>query len=372
MPTEYSVIQKSPTGQRIRLLDRVIKIDYILTENNIGVAKLDAPNGFDIGSIQEDSQFEIWRRVEGGKKYRDGDALWLLRDWDHMIDEWGRERISLLCYSGLEIIDRAIVAYASGTANASKTDYTDDLMKALVRENLGTLAVDTARDISSYLAVAPDASLGPAVSKSMAWRKLLPTLQELSQEADDQGTRVFFDVVQDVSYAAGLVFKTYLNYRGTDRSGSGGGGRVILSPQNGTISSISRAYVSSMEKNYIYAGGQDTESDRDIEEDSYDDRIALSPFNRRELFVSATNVEKGDSSGLLSEAAAALKKYRPYETFSIKARDTHSVKFGREYKFGDRVAVDFSDRYLACRLHSVQVSKYRGRETIRPELRVDG
>jgi len=367
--TTYSVWVRTPTGTRIKLADRFVRLQYTLTANQIGLAKLDLPSSFPLSYIQEDSQLEIWRQVPGAKKYLEGDALWFVRDWDHVLDGQGREYISLLAYSANMVLDTAIVDYASGTSYAKKTDQIDDMMKAIIKENRGALATNSARNISSWLTVEADMAAGPSTTKAFAWRNVLAVLRELAQEADDAGTAVFFDVIYTPGTTA-LEFRTFTSQRGIDH-GSTGAKQVILSPRNGTLSEVRRSYISSNERNAVTVGGRGEATDREIERDTDAIRIALSPFNRRELFVDARNAEEGDTAALQAEAMAALKNNRPREIFSARIRDTEAVKYGREYGFGDRVMAEFRGRAVDCRLDSIGILVERGLETIRAELRAD-
>lgn len=365
----YSAWLLTPTRTRIALIDRVIRLQMTLTTNTVGVAQLNLPATFPLSWIQEDSVLEIWRQVPGAKKYLEGDTAWLIRDWDQILSERGERMISLLAYTANEQLDRAIVDYAAGTAYASKTDYIDDMMKAIVRENLGSLATDSDRDFSSWLTVEDDASAGPSRSKAFSWRNVLAVLRELAQDADDQNNPVFFDVVHVPGQQA-FEFRTYIGQRGIDLS-STGAKQVVLSPRNGTLSDVRRSYVSSVERNAITVGGKKEGTDRDIERATDDIRIAISPINRRELFVDARNAAEGDTAALQAEAATALKNHRPRETFSAKIRDTEAIRYGREYGFGCRVVAELLGRAVDCRLDSVSILVERGKEVIRAELRVD-
>ncbi len=361
----YSIWLLSPLGKRLKLIDRFTALKYTLASNGIGVAKLTLPPTFPLDWVQEDSQLLIYRQIPGAAKYRDGNAVWFIRDWDWGINQQGEESINLLAYSANEILDRAIIAYAAGTSQASKSSLpVDNFIKALVRENLGSLATDTDRDKSTYLLVDADVGLGPTASKSMAWRKLLPTIRDLAQDADEAGTPIFFDVVRRSGESL-LSFATYANQRGVDR-GSTSGNRVILSVQNGTLSEVRWSYASRGEKNYIYVGGGGQESVREIVEVEAASRLNISPFARNELFKDARSKPTGS---LTSEGEAAIRQYRPRETFSAKIRDTKATRFGREYEYGSIVVADHKIRSLDVRVDAIEIGISNGKESIRVQLR---
>lgn len=363
--TNYSIWLSTPTGQRILNITRYLSLEYTLSVNSIGVLKLTLPNSFPISYVQEDSRIDVYRQVPGGARYRDGEVSWLIRDWDFDLDQNGGESITILAYSCNEILDRAIIAYAAGTAYANKTSTAvDNIIKALVRENLGSLATDTTRSRATWLVIDANTTLGPTSTKSMPWRQLLPTLRELAQDADNLGTPVFFDVIRPTGGST-FRFLTQINQLGIDHSTTP---KITLSTKNGTLANVTRSYNSIDERNIIYVGGQGQGSDRRVVNASDSARMSKSPINRRESFVDGRNTIY---AALTSEANTALKNARVRETFTAKIRDTQAIRFGREYGYGDRVIANFGARSAACRLDAVTVSVSRGKETIDGELRVD-
>ncbi len=365
LAANYSIWLLSPTGKRIKLIDRFTRLKYTLATNGVGVAKLVLPPSFPLEIVQEDCQLLIYRQFPGRPKYRDGDAVWFIRDWEWSIAQNGRESITLLAYSASEILDRAIVAYAAGSAQATKSSLAiDDMIKALVRENLGSLATDSDRDKSAYLLIESDTSLGPTTTKSMPWRKMLPTMRDLAQDAEGAGTPVYFDVIRRAGESL-FTFATYAGQRGVDH-GSASGARVILSVRQGTLSEVRWRYATRDERNYIYVGGQSQESTRTIVEVQEADRQDISPFGRREKFVDARSTEV---ASLAAEGEAALRKYRPLETFTTKIRDSQTIRFGREYGYGSIVVADLIHRSVDVRIDAIEVSVGQGKENIKAQLR---
>ncbi len=363
---DYSIVLATAYGQRIKLLTQTQRITYTLTVNQIGAAQIDV-TGLNSSLFQEDSRLEIWRQVPGGRKYLEGDTCWFIRDWDNTTTRRGSTYTRLIAYSANYILDAPIVAYKSQTSYATKADYADDLIKAIIRENLGSSATDTDRDLSAYISVDADTSDGPSTAKSFSFRNVLATLREIAQDADGNGTPLFFGLTYNPDTGL-FTFSTRTQQWGVDHTESGLG-RVVLSTRNGTLSEVTRGYISSGERNYIYVGGQGQESERNVVEVEDSVRIGVSPFNRRELFINASNTNDADE--LMAEGDAALKSYRPIEVLSAKTRDTESIRYGREYKFGDRVVTEHNGRTVGARVDSVQVRVERGREDISVELRAD-
>lgn len=365
MANNYSIWLVSPARTRLLLLDRFIRLEYTLTVNAVGMARIDLKHDFDLNRyVQEDTLIEIWRQVPGGKKYLDGDTVWLVRDWQEILSRQGTERVPIIAYSDNEILDRPIIANKSGTSQASKSGQPiDDMMKEIVDEQLGSSATDAARDISTYLSIAADLSEGPTTSKSFSFRNVLTTLRELAQEADEKGIPVFFGVRYTPNGL--LTFETSTGQWGVDHTGED---RVILSPQSGTLSDVVRSYETRDERNYIYVGGQNQGASRTINEVSDAERVGISPFNRREYFVDARTANAAE---LQAEGDAALKAARPREVLNAKIRDSEAIRYGREYGFGDRLIAYFRGRQTQVRLDTVQVLVERGHEEIRANLRAD-
>ena len=370
MSSSYAVWAVSPVGERLVLLGRLVRLESTNTVNAVGIQKIRLKNDFDLARfIQEDTRIEVWRRVGDGNLTIDSETVWFVRDWEEVLNRAGRN-VNITAYSANDEIDRPIVAYASGTAQAKKTDLPlDDAMKAFIRENLGELATDPTRNFSTYISVAPDLSQAPVSSISAAWDDVLRTLRDLAQDSDEKGVRLFFGMVYNPNNGI-ITFETRINQWGVDHSVNKDS-RVILSVLAGTLSEIRQKTITSVEKNVMYVGGQGPGINRDIVTAVDVGRLAVSPLNRRERFVNATQVKKGNFAELRAIGDARLKENRLVELFSAKVRDSKAVKFGREYKLGDRVLVETTNRIFPARIDTVKTLVERGRETINVGLRAD-
>jgi hypothetical protein len=327
---------------------------------------VDLPADFPISYLQIDGWLEVWRRAAGGLNYLDTETVWFIRDVSRRLNERGERFITVIAYSAADLLKRRIVAYAAGSSQAEKTGAADNLMKAIVRENLGSLATDTSRSISAYLSVQADSGAGPSLSKAFSRRNVLTVLQELAQASLEAGTALFFDIV--APEVGSLEFRTYTGQRGIDHS-STGARRVTLSPAYGTLTEVVRRYDHASEQNYIYAGGQGEESSRAVATASDASRISLSPFNRCEGWVDARNT--ADSGLLSAEAQAALRAGRPRQEFSGKILNTGSVQYGREWAFGDRISAEFDGEVVDGRVDEINVRVENGQEEIQAGLRVE-
>lgn len=359
---QYAIWLSTPTGQRIKFIDPeadLLRLDYVRAVNTPGQMVMRLRNSF--GQLfQEDSRIEVERRLPEGMAL-DTDTVWLVRDWDEVYTEQREEYIELRAVSAMELLDRRIVAYASGNPRASKTDQIDDMMKAIVRENMAEDVTDNDRLIVG-LTVEPDQAAGPTGSKGFSRKNVLATLQDLSQDSIRLGTPVYFDI------NGHLIFQTFVGQRGADH-GRSSGQRVVLSRDNGSLTDIRRSYISADERNYVYAGGQGQGDDRQIVTVSDTLRISRSVFNRREIFIDARNTD--DEDEITAEASAALREWRPRQRFTGKVIDSPALRYGRDWNFGDRVVVQHGDFVAEALINEIRVSLEAGQETIRAGLSVE-
>lgn len=252
------------------------------------------------------------------------------------------------------LLNRRIVAYAAASAQAQKTGAADNLIKAIVRENLGSSAI-AARDLSaSGFTVQADVSLGTSLSKGFSWRNLLLVLQEIADASHStEATSVYFGIVP-LNLGWDCEFRTNIQQWGNDhRFQTGTQGAVIFSLELGNISDASRQREYRNELNYAYAGGQGEESARIIQEASDTVRIGSSPFNRREIFVDARGL--ADTASVLAEAQAAVRSGRPRNFFSGNITNIGQYIYGRDYFHGDYVSAFYLGELIDCRIETVQV-----------------
>lgn len=375
----YTVWLSDRTGTRIQPIENFIgeggaALSYTRVVNEITPLTLILPlNDVYRELFSEPTQYldwrlEVWRRLGDGEEYLDTETVWFIRDIKKNLT---RKTLTITAYSANEILDRRIIAFKSGTSGATKTENIDDLMKAYVRENLGVLASDS-RTYSSYFTVADDLGQGVSITKAASFDGLLETLQALSQQSFTQGTTpvpIFFDVigVTTASGVANLQFNTYKNQRGLDRTYTGQAYSITLSEETQTIDNVEITYAFSDEINYVYVGGSGEASNRAVEEVSDSTRIAYSPINRREVFVSYTN--SNVSAVLQSQGYQKLREGKPRKIVTADIRNTDNNAYGRDWAFGDKLTADIDGEVFDVRIDVISVSIQSGKETIKASLR---
>jgi hypothetical protein len=346
------------------------RVEYVVVENDIGGLFLTLPSYYSEDVLRRDARLSIWRSVNGAPAYRVGEAVYFIRRAVQRLRDDGVWEWYVTAYDAKHLLDRRIVAYASGSSYAAKTAAADNLMKAIVRENLGNLATDTARTLSSSLfQVQADLSLAPTVDIYFSRRIVFETIRDIAQmstQHDTTPTYLSFDVVAVTDDL--LEFRTYTTARGVDRRLSNTINEpVLLGPAFGTMENIDIDEDFTSEVTYAYAGGQGEGDARVIQSASDTTRIGYSAYNRIERFQDAR--QNASSASVQDAANTRLRQGKPHTMITGKVRQSNAALFGVHYDFGDLVTLGIGSQMRDCRLSSVRVSIYNGQESIDIGLR---
>lgn len=358
--TEYEVWLARDTGERMALLDDVRSIDYIEAINEPGRFVLVLNREIEERLLARDRRVTIYRQPAGGAMRR----AWagLLTWWQWADDERGLTRTALAGFGLTALLRRRIVAYAAGSAQAKKHGAIDDLMKAIVRENLGDQASDAARRLdAAYFRVEPDAGAGEVVTKAFAWRNVEAVLMDLSDAARQAGTEIYYAIEADDEQQ--LVFRTHAGQPGIDRRSSG----PTLSTDDGTLLAPSVTHEYDNEINWAYAAGQGTEAERMTALAGDAVRSGVSVFGRAEGFADARN--ETTASGLTLAAWQKVIEGRPVLRFGGQIGNRPGCTYGIDWACGDRVRTTYHGQTYDCLVRSVRVAvDERGAETVTARL----
>lgn len=263
-------------------------------------------------------------RIVNGKQYVFGS--YFLRGWK-IIDSKDATYIVLrgVCYN--ELLARRIVAYYSGSAQAKKTGAADNLMRAVVRENLGALA-GSDRDISNYgFSVENDSGMAQSITVAFAYQQTIEALDKIAEIAKAKNLeRLFYDFTPDVT-GWGATFKIGIN--GYVNNG------VVLDVQNGTLEEHTEDFDAFDEVNYVYAGDEGVGSERLIRIAQLSERVGASVLNRRERFLNVAGLEDDTVSDAINNALA-----EGYPKHTNDARVAEGVlHYGIDYAVGHVVNV---------------------------------
>lgn len=362
---DYSILVRTPTGQLIAEVTRFRSLEYVLVENDVGAMTLTLGEEIPFDWLARDTRLEIRRSVNGAEPSLEGETVWFVRRPEDVLSTGVHTR-TLTAWDAKDLLRRRIVAYKSGTAQAHKLQPLDDMCKAIVRENLGSLATNPLRDLSAYLSVQADVSFISTYSKSFNFGKVLTVCQEIADLASSYGEYLAFDVVR-VSDTQ-LEFRTYKDYRGTNHRFPISPAPVLLSPESGTLGDVRVTYDYASEVTVVYAGGGGEGANRTIVEATDPMRTTLTPFNRIEQFRDA---RRETPAGIANEANLAMWEGQPRVHFAANIIDTDAVRYGLHYRHGDVVTAQWSNVTFNCRVDPVHVTVSEAGEQIDAQLSED-
>lgn len=372
MSADYILYLSDPLGNRLTVIDQFLRLEYTLSVNAVSSLTLTLPDSFDMSLIREDSRLEINRSINGATPYLEGGQHWFIRKPSRMFSTATINTITAV--GAADLLRRRIIAYPAGTAYTSKTAEADNVMKALVRENLGDL-VDANRDytdninISAYLTVQNDASIAaPTIAIACTRDNLLSTLQKIANASTQAGTYLAFDIVWNGSM---LEFGTYTTARGNDHRFPNGVNPITLSVENGTLTEAEYTQDYTEEVTIAIAGGEGVGVARQISVAVDTTRRDASPFNAIEVFAQG-NMTAGDATALGDIAEGRVRQGRPRIILAGRIQQTDAVQYGREWGWGDYVTIEVAGVTSDARIDTVTVTVEGGQETIDARIRNDG
>ncbi|NOK59117.1 MAG: hypothetical protein GFH27_549283n423 [Chloroflexi bacterium AL-W] len=363
--TDYTITRiTTPNGHLLAELDTFESLSYTRVVN--AVTTLDMVIGghaLPWSYLRPDNRIEVWYSTDGINFYLDTDTTWIIRYPRKRISGRGARSYDVQAYCATTLIDGPIVAYAADSEYADKYGPLDDMMKHIIRENLGSLTTDSTREIANLI-IEADQGNAPTDRKAFAWRNVLNTLQEIAQTSEQQGTPLFFDVVyEDKSF----VFRTYTERRGLDHRWPGGVSPVQIGPEFGNLVDIEIGIDARNERNAVYCGGRGEEDSRNIVTLVDSDAVNSSTYARREQFVDARMYKPGVD--ITPEARAALEAGRRRTTFRGKLLDTENSRYGLHWRWGDELTATVDDDVIDCRADAVSVQIQNGRRTVETWLK---
>lgn len=358
----YEIWLTDALGTTLDIIDDWLSLSYTRAVNDIGGLELHLNGTYPLSNIKVDGRILV---------YRNGlleiDAPWFVRKWEKQLSAEGVRTLAVYAVSANEILTRRIAYLQGDTSETQISDYPDNMMKAIVRTQFFDSGNEY-RDISAYLSVEADASLGSSFPKTFAWANVFDVLQEITQSSIISGSAVYFDVVSTTS--SGLEFRTYPTLRGINHTFPGGINPVTLSPDYGNLSNVTSSFDRSQEITSAIVASQGSGSARSVTQVGSTERKAESPFNLREIFVQANNT--GEANLIETEGREALRAGRPLRTFNGELVNVPGAcEYRVHWSLGDAVTVSFDGDSFDCTIDSISVSVSGGREEINGTLRVE-
>lgn len=364
----HQVFIRDPLGSLLAVLPdgAFTALSYALRENEPGVLELGLPPDFDLTLLPIDGMIEVYRKYGAGSFQLEGSTAFFMRKPEIATTESGVSYIHVTAYSACELLKRRIVAYAAGTAQAEKAATPwDDMLREIMRENYGSLATDTTRNLAPFLTIQADLSLGSSSNHAMPWRVVLNTMQDIVNDAASRGQYGAFDVV--LTSPGVFEFQVFINARGNDHS-STSADAVVISEDRHNLGSPKLTHNWENESNYIYCTGQGQGEDRIVKTAQDDARIGISPFNRREFNRDAR--QSSVDASIQADADAALEENRPLLEFTGKILQTESCIYGIHWAWGDIVTAEFLGQSFDCHVEAVDVGiAENGTEIVQAYLR---
>lgn len=364
--------QAGDTRYQIRLLDNSLNpvlpvndftsLDYVGAVNGMGILQMVLPFEY-YPYLLKDRFLTVNRSVNGGPFNLEFDQIWMIRLRGRSSS--GRVKKSYLkAYDAKHLMARKINPNYAGSAQSTKTAPADNMAKAVVRENLGTLAAAARQLPTANFSVQPDLSLCPSITDSFAYKTILTAVDDIAQASAANGTFMAYDLV----YIGGgqFEFRTYASQRGSNRTRSNGWlAPVIVSEQQGSLAEIDQSEDWSEEATIVYCGGQGEGVERYVSQAPDSTRIS-GPFGRFEFWADARNSEL--PAAVDSEAKGVLRVQRVQKKFSSKFVQTPAIMYGRDVFLGDVITASAFGDSLDIRLDSVHVAVAEHKENLEINL----
>lgn len=366
MAGSFEFILTDDGGATIADLSTGLGISASKVINGIGEFTWIAPPSFDRSIVKPDQMLQIWYEPFGGIR-----RLWntyFLRRFHYPSKgfDFGGPDINGLLW-------RRIVAAYTNSAQAKKTAMPgDDMMKEVVRESMldnANPTPDFGTRVWADLTVQADNSLGPTISKSFPFDKLLTfdgggVLPILARASAEAGTKVFFAIQPNIvgQNSINFEFRTFINYPGSDVSST-----VTFDEASGSLLNPDLTIDHSREENYIYATGQGTETNRDVQQVWDATRIGQSRWGRSEGEADSRNDDNPDA--VIASGYSKLFEGRPKIAFTAKAGDTEGTAFVKHWDVGDLVSVKHELIEFSSIIRGVTISvDNKGHQTIDARL----
>ena len=354
---EYQIWLTDDAGVRIKLLKGYAFCTYSRASQGYGTFHIGIPiNLFDVDPLFiPDRRVEIWRSPAPGFVSR-REGSYFLRKWNAYTRNDGMTIIEFFGRSPIDILRRQSVS--SYTASAySKTGPADDVMKEIVYENFVSPA-QTAP--SGEFLVDGDEGQGPTISASFFGDNVLDILDDIRKttfiknKADATDKKIYFDVVEGAPLYGGgygYIFRTYSEYRGTDRTTG-----VIFSVENGNLDNpsyyedhlSSYTNVATMNGAASTYNGSAESGDKDLSR--WNDSLKIEGTSKEDTTVNNDKAEQ-----ILQDNSADKAFNGTFLNSPGSDRQPRSL-YGIDWDMGDLVRVQYAGKNFNVEVSIVYVS----------------
>lgn len=389
----YEMWLTDDAGKRLALLTQEIEpffISYTRTVSglgslNFGVSYKNFINRFN-PFFRPDWRVEIWRSSMTGFPMRREDVF-MLRKPNVYTRNDDVQALEFFGRNGIDLLMRRWVIQKNGTSYATKTTFADDMMKAIVSQQMlygsaldGNGAVDNTRAWpQNEFYVQPNASAGPSITLQFPDRKVFDVVKDIKDIAlqynrsSSSNRKIYFDVVpMDIAAGdapsgstLGWEFRTYADLRGTNRTTLR---EFSQENENLETPSYSKDHLDEITSVIVKGSGRG------------DSQIAISPVQDTNRTVSSrwniieelVNASSQTGTTALQDAARpVLYKGRPIEDMQLTLMNvpgSNSVPrslYGLDWDLGDLVRVSYADKQFNAEIMIIYVAvDDKGKETI--------
>lgn len=375
----YEVWLTDDAGRRIQLLKDLTYFSYTRSVNNLGSFQMGMPfNALKLNPFfLPDWRAEIWRSPADGVQMRLEDVYLLRKPVIYQRTD-GVKVIQFYGRNGWDLLNRRSVIQRGGTTWATKTATADNVMKAIVREQMlygsalnASGVVDNTRGWpQNEFSVQGDNGLGPTITVSFADKSVLDTVkdikkltQQLYLSAPTTYRKIYFDVTpislsttgNALASPLGWEFRTYADLRGGDRTGG-----IVFSLENENIKEPSYSENRLEEVTSVVVRGNGAGGSQIVTTVDDATRVYASRWNRIEKVINASN--ESTANGLTAAGNAELFNGKPREELAatILNRPGGSTAprslYGVDWDLGDLVRVDYANKQFNVELTTIYVS----------------
>lgn len=390
MTATYEFWLSDDSGQRMALLTGIAFASYTRAVAGLGTLELGIPfrpfverfNPY----FKPDWRVEVWRSAAYGTPMRCEDVYFLRKPNFYTRSEDNLDILVFYGRNGIDLLKRRFVVQKPGLTYTDKTDLFDDMMKAIVREQMlyGSAldedgVVDNTRAYpQGEFIVQSDSGAGSSTTRAFAGRNVYEILKDLRNASiqlnasDATIPRIYFDVVPNWMNAnasptgalQGWEFRTYANLRGTDRSTG-----IEFSVVNENLIAPEHSISHLDEVTSVFVTGNGRGESQLIENVENTLRVNSSRWNRIEKVVSASN--ESSVAGLQSVGYTELDNGKPKEVLNTTfvnnpgGPTTPRSLYGLDWDLGDQVRVSVAKKQFLAEISIVYVSvDSTGKETI--------
>ena len=389
MPTSYELWLLDDYGRRIALLKDLAFFSYARSESYYGTIQVGLPyevlKSLVFPTFAPDRRIDVWRSPGAGFPTR-REETFLVRMERIYTRMDGVQMVVLYGNDPKDLLRRRWIIQPGGYSQTNKTDQIDDMMKAIVREQMlygscvdvDGVASNTRAYPQNEFLVDGDVSLGPSYTATFPDRNVLDVLGELhdaslqlNKEDPTANRRIFFAVrafdESDDTTIARQVFKffTYADRLGQDRTASS----LVFSVENNNLEAPAYTLSHMDEENSVVVKGPGRGDSKDSA--TVDDTTAInqSRWNRCEGVVDASS--EPDPAGLPDYGYRQLDKMRVVEELNGVFLNVPEGKsgprslYGIDWDLGDILPVSYAGVQFELEVRQVFVSvDDQGIETI--------